>query len=81
MESYLQIIYHDPGHLASFPGPTKLYTVKWLRENTKYCPTKTKVKSWLEGRHDVETSFYKDQVEHLITYLILIEGGHACKFW
>ena len=47
MEKYLETIYSDPGHPASFTGPEKLY--KWVKENTRYPITRKDVRGWLSG--------------------------------
>lgn len=44
-EQYLQHIYYDPAHPASFSGADKLYRA--VRKEGKYVVTKAKIQQWL----------------------------------
>lgn len=45
-KDYLESIYYEPGHPASYSGPTKLY--QWVKSNGKYKIGQNRIREWLQ---------------------------------
>ncbi len=44
-EDYLASIYYEPGHPASYSGPTKLY--QWVKSENKFKIGQNRIRKWL----------------------------------
>lgn len=94
MQDYLETVYYDPSHPASFSGLNKLY--KWLKQDGQYAVTLKSVKKWLEGseaytlHREVKRKFRRNRVQvtgldvqwdaDLIDYVDISKYNEAHKY-